>query len=226
MNIIEGDIHEEIIKLETNSVDLIYTNPPYNTTENKWDKKLDWKLLFKEMWRVLKPNGKIILHSSIPFTYDLIQVEKPKYHYIWIKEHPTNFFHAKKQPLRQEEEILVYYKKQGTYNPQMIGEKFYKKTKCGKSNYYGSRGENKIYETEEEGHYGKYPNNILNYARHIRGFSTRPNELVDYFIKTYSNEEETILDITCYNYLTGYRAKKLNRNYIGIDLNPVEMELD
>jgi len=108
----------------------------------------------------------------------------------------------------------------------MIGEKFYKKTKCGKSNYYGSRGENKIYETEEEGHYGKYPNNILNYARHIRGFSTRPNELVDYFIKTYSNEEETILDITCYNYLTGYRAKKLNRNYIGIDLNPVEMELD
>tara|TARA_R110002051_G_C8680379_1_gene491694 strand:- start:242 stop:922 length:681 start_codon:yes stop_codon:yes gene_type:complete len=226
MNIIEGDIHEKIIKLETNSVDLIYTNPPYNTTENKWDKKLDWKLLFKEMWRVLKPNGKIILHSSIPFTYDLIQVEKPKYHYIWIKEHPTNFFHAKKQPLRQEEEILVYYKKQGTYNPQMIGEKFYKKTKCGKSNYYGSRGENKIYETEEEGHYGKYPNNILNYARHIRGFSTRPNELVDYFIKTYSNEEETILDITCYNYLTGHRAKKLNRNYIGIDLNPVEMELD
>ena len=56
MNIIEGDIHEEIIKLETNSVDLIYTNPPYNTTENKWDKKLDWKMLFKEMWRVLKPN--------------------------------------------------------------------------------------------------------------------------------------------------------------------------
>ena len=110
-------------------------------------RELDWKLLFKEMWRVLKPNGKIILHSSIPFTYDLIQVEKPKYHYIWIKEHSTNFFHAKKQPLRQEEEILVYYKKQGTYNPQMIGEKFYKKTKCGKSNYYGSRGENKIYET-------------------------------------------------------------------------------
>jgi len=225
MNIIEGDIHEEIIKLETNSVDLIYTNPPYNTTENKWDKKLDWKLLFKEMWRVLKPNGKIILHSSIPFTYELIQVEKPKYHYIWIKEHPTNFFHAKKQPLRQEEEILVYYKKQGTYNPQMIGEKFYKKTKCGKSNYYGSRGENKIYETEEEGHYGKYPNNILNYARHIRGFSTRSNELVDYIIKTYSNEEETILDITCYNYLTGHRAKELNRNYIGIDLEPIEMEI-
>lgn len=225
MNIIKGDIHSEIVKLETNSVDLVYTNPPYNTTENKWDKKLNWNVLFKEMWRVLKPNGKIILHSSIPFTYDLIKVEKPKYHYIWIKEQPTNFFHAKNQPLRQQEEILIFYKKKGTYNPQMIGNKFYKKTSSGKSDYYGSRGENKKY-IENEGHYGKYPNNILNYPRHIRGFSTRPDELVDYFIKTYSNEEETILDITCYNYLTGIRSKKLNRNYIGIDLNPVDMKLE
>lgn len=225
MNIIKGDIHEEIVKLETNSIDLIYTNPPYNTTENKWDKKLDWKMLFKEMWRVLKPNGKIILHSSIPFTYDLIQVEKPKYHYIWIKDKSTNFFHAKNQPLRQQEEVLVFYKKKGTYNPQMLGDKYYKKGTAGKSKYYGSRGENKKYETNE-GHYGKYPNNILDYPRHIRGFSTRPNEMVDYFIKTYSNENDTILDITCYNYLTGNRAVKLNRKYIGIDLNPIEMVLD
>lgn len=225
MNIIKGDIHEEIVKLETNSIDLIYTNPPYNTTENKWDKKLDWKMLFKEMWRVLKPNGKIILHSSIPFTYDLIQVEKPKYHYIWIKDKSTNFFHAKNQPLRQQEEVLVFYKKKGTYNPQMLGDKYYKKGTAGKSKYYGSRGENKKYETNE-GHYGKYPNNILDYPRHLRGFSTRPNEMVDYFIKTYSNENDTILDITCYNYLTGNRAVKLNRKYIGIDLNPIEMVLD
>jgi len=225
MEIITGDIHTEILKIDDNTIDLIYTNPPYNTTYNKWDKKLNWKFLFKEMWRVLKPNGKIILHSSIPFTYNLIQVEKPKYHYIWIKEHSTNFFHSKHQPLRQEEEILVYYKKRGTYNPQMIGNEFIKKTTCGKSTYYGSRGENKKYETKE-GHYGKYPNNILNYPRHIRGYSTRPNELVDYIIKTYSNENDLILDITCYNYLTGYRSKKLNRNYIGIDLNPISMELE
>ena len=106
----------------------------------------------------------------------------------------------------------------------MIGNKFYKKTSAGKSKYYGSRGENKKVD-KEEGHYGKYPNNILNYPRNIRGASTRPDELVDYFIKTYSNENETILDITCYNYLTGVRAKKLNRNYIGIDLEPIDMDL-
>ena len=111
MEIITGDIHSEILKIESNSINLIYTNPPYNTTENKWDNKLDWKLLFKEMWRVLKPNGTIILHSSMPFTYDLIKVETPKYHYIWIKDKPTNFFHAKNQPLRIQEEILIFYKK-------------------------------------------------------------------------------------------------------------------
>ena len=225
MNIIKGDIHEEILKLETNSINLIYTNPPFFTTENEWDKKLNWKILFREMWRVLKPNGKIILHCSIPFTYDLIKVERPKYHYVWVKDRPTNFFHAKNQPLRQQEEVLVYYKKKGVYNPQMIGTEFYKKGTAGKSKYYGSRGENKT-TNNTEGHFGKYPNNILYYPRHIRGFSTRNNDLVDYFIKTYSNEGDTILDITCYNYLTGHRAIKLNRNYIGIDLNPVDMELE
>ena len=222
MNIITGDIHEEIVKLETNSINLIYTNPPYNTTENKWDKALDWKILFNEMYRVLKPNGKIILHCSIPFTYELINIEKPRFHYIWIKDKPTNFFHAKNQPLRIQEEILVFYKKLGTYNPQMIGDKFYKKGTAGKSDYYGSRGENVKYEDKTDGHFGKYPNNVLYYPRHVRGFSTRPDELVDYFIKTYSNEEDTILDITCYNYLTGVRSIKLNRKYIGIDLNPVD----
>jgi len=173
------------------------------------------------MWRVLKPNGVIILHSAIPFTYELINVEKPKYHYIWIKDSPTNFFHAKKQPLRQEEEILIFYKKKHTYNPQMIGDTFYKQSTCGKSKYYGSRGE--IKKETTQGHYGKYPNNILNFKRHIRGFSTRSNELVDYFIKTYSNQGDTILDLTCYNALTGHRCKSLNRNYIGVDLNPVEL---
>lgn len=225
MNIIKGDIHEEILKLNSNSINLIYTNPPFFTTENEWDKKLNWKILFTEMWRVLKPNGKIILHCSIPFTYDLIKVERPKYHYVWVKDRPTNFFHAKNQPLRQQEEVLVYYKKKGVYNPQMIGTEFYKKGTAGKSKYYGSRGENKT-TNNTEGHFGKYPNNILYYPRHIRGFSTRNNDLVDYFIKTYSNEGDTILDITCYNYLTGHRAIKLNRNYIGIDLNPVDMELE
>jgi len=220
MEIIQGDIHDEILKIKSNSINCIYTDPPFNTTNNSWDKKLNWKFLFSEMWRVLTPNGVIILHSSIPFTYELISTEKPKYHYVWVKDRSTNFFHAKNQPLRKEEEILIYYKKQPTYNPQMIGDKFYKKSSAGKSTYYGSRGENKKFE-KNEGHIGQYPTNVLYYDRKIDGFSTRHPEMIDYFIKTYTNEDDTILDLTCYNFITGKRAVILKRKYIGIDLNPI-----
>jgi len=220
MKIIKGDIHDVILTLESNSIDLIYTNPPFSTTENKWDKSLNWKFLFPEMWRILKPNGIIILHCAIPFTYDLIRIEKPKYHYIWIKDKPTNFFHAKNQPLRQQEEILIYYKDKPTYNPQMIGDKFYKTGCAGKSKYYGSRGEDKKKIDSNSGHYGKYPNNILNFPRHIRGYSTRNNDLIDFIIKTYSNETDLILDMTCYNAISGKIAIELNRCYIGVDLDP------
>ena len=84
------------------------------------------------MYRVLKPHGKIILHCSIPFTYDLIKIEKPKYHYSWKKNNSTGFFQAKYQPLRNIEEIFIYYKKRGTYNPQMVGDKYVKKRKSQK----------------------------------------------------------------------------------------------
>ena len=216
MELIQNNIHDQIKLFDDNTFDMIYTNPPYGTTENKWDKPLNWKILFPEMWRVLKPNGVIVLHCSMPFTYELIQCEKPKYHYIWIKNNSTNFFKAKQQPLRKQEEILVYYKKQPTYNPQMVGDKVYKTDTAGKSKYFGSRGEAK----KPTGiHTGKYPTNVLNYDIHVRGFSTRPDAMVDFFIKTYTNENDKILDLTCYNALTGFRCKELKRNYVGVDLN-------
>jgi len=215
--IIKGDIHEEIKHIPDNSIDMIYTDPPFATTCNDWDKPLRWKELFKQMWRVLKPDGVIALHCSLPFTYDLIEAERPKYHWIWIKDKSTNFFHAKKQPLRKQEEILIYYKKPPTYNPQMTGDEYFKTTCAGKSNYYGSHGEGK---KMTGGHYGKYPTNVLEYPRHIRGAATRPDELVDYFIKTYTNPGDKILDLTCYDALCGRRADLLDRQCISVDLNP------
>ncbi len=217
--IIKGDIHDTIKHIPDDSINMIYTDPPFATTENKWDKPLRWKELFKQMWRVLKPNGVIALHSSLPFTYDLIEAERPKYHWIWIKDKSTNFFHAKKQPLRKQEEILIFYKKQPTYNPQMVGDKFTPTGCAGKSKYYGSRGENRE-KPREGGHYGKYPTNVLEYPRHIRGAATRPDALVDYFIKTYTNKDDTILDLTCYDALTGRRADALDRHCISCDLDP------
>ena len=87
---IEGDIHEEIFKIPDNSFDLIYTSPPYGTTSCEWDKPLKWEIIFNEMWRVLKPSGIIVLHASMPFSYELMKYETPRYNYVWKKNRLTN----------------------------------------------------------------------------------------------------------------------------------------
>ncbi len=218
-----GDIHEVIKTIEDNTIDFIYTDPPFGTTKAIWDKPLDWKNLFLEMWRVLKPNGIICLYASMPFTYDLLKYEKPKYNYTWIKNNSTGFFQAKYQPLRKTEEIFIYYKKRGTYNPQMIGDKFVKKRNVkygGQHGYWGKDGIDKKNEyNKEEGHKGKYPTNILDYKiRKDKTGITRTDDHIDYFIKTYTNENDNILDMTCHNKYVGNRCDLLKRNYIGVDI--------
>ena len=222
---IQGDIHEKIKDLDDNSIDLIYTDPPFNVSQCKWDKPLDWDILFKEMWRVLKPTGIIILYASIPFTYELLKYEKPKYHYSWIKNNSTGFFGAKYQPLRCVEEIFVYYKKRGTYNPQMVGDKFVKKRNVkygGKHHgYWGKDGavKDNTYDADN-GHVGKYPTTYKDWIiRKDKTGITRTDEQIDYFIKTYTNETDTILDMTCCCNYVGDRCSQLNRSYIGIDLD-------
>ena len=213
---IKADIHSYIKEIESNTIDCIYTNPPFGVTANDWDKPLDWDSLWVDIWRILKPNGVAIIHASMPFSYKLIKSQTPKYHYIWIKDKPTNFFHAKKQPLRQQEEIYIFYKKSPTYNPQMIGTKKYFTGKAGKSNYYGSRTKKEV---KKEFHIGKYPNNILKFKRCVRDGKTIPDEMISFFIKTYTNEGDLILDMTCNNDVVFNVIDKLNRNYIGVDIN-------
>jgi|TARA_R100000479_G_C6387536_1_gene203674 site-specific DNA-methyltransferase (adenine-specific) len=224
---IKGDIHDIIKTIEKNKIDFIYTDPPFSTTHASWDKKLNWEVLFKEMWRVLKPNGVIALHSAIPFTYELLKYETPKYNYNWKKNNSTGFFSAKYQPLRTMEEIFIYYKKRGTYNPQMIGDKYVNKRNVkygGKNGYWGEDGINKDNQyIQDEGHRGKYPTTFLEYPiRKGKGNGiTRCDDMIDYFIKTYSNEGDTILDMTCHNNIVGARCDILKRNYIGVDIQEI-----
>jgi len=224
VNYIQNDIHKEILNIEDNKYDLIYTSPPYGITEAPWDKPLKWDILFKEMWRILKPDGIIIIHASMPFTYELLLYEKPKYHYTWLKNRKTNFFKCKLQPLRNTEEIFVYYKKLGTYNPQMIGNKKIKKVYRKQSDpnkYYGHRNNiKKTYTSNEESHQGHYPSTLLEYPIRLdKSGINRPDEMIDYFIKTYSNEGDNVLDMTCHNNYVGDRCKLLKRNYLGIDID-------
>ena len=221
-----SDCLDYIKTLPDNSVDLFYFDPPFATTNNKWDKALNWKELFPEMFKKIKEFGNIVIHASMPFTYELIRHKAPRYHWIWMKDNVTNFFHAKFQPLRKQEEILIYYNKRGaTYNPQMIGNKWIPRGKAGQSKYYHSTKDKekiKFYNENknEDGHYGKYPNNVIEFPRkkeRIDG-ATRSNELVDYFIKTYSNEGDLVIDLTCHSGIIGQRCKELNRNYVGVDI--------
>jgi site-specific DNA-methyltransferase (adenine-specific) len=220
---INGDIHEVIKTIDDNSIDFIYTDPPFGTTKAKWDKPLKWEELFKEMWRVLKPNGIICLYASIPFTYELLKYETPKYNYSWKKNNKTGFFQAKYQPLRQMEEIFIYYKKRGTYNPQMIGNEYHAKRNVkvgGRNGYYGEKLKDKdnTYD-EKEGHTGRFPTTFKEWnIRKDNTGITRDDEQIDYFIKTYTNENDTILDMTCNSVFVGNRCKILKRNYIGVDL--------
>ena len=223
---ITADIHSEIKNLPDNSIDFIYTSPPFGITEAKWDKPLDWNILFPEMWRVLKPNGIIALYATQRFSYELLKYETPRYHYTWIKNNSTGFFQAKKQPLRNTEEIFIYYKKQGTYNPQMLGSKFIPKriNKMKDTQEHFGRRSNieKSSTSKTEGHIGSYPTTERRWKVRKDGSGiTRDDENIDYFIKTYSNEGDTILDLTCCNRIVGNRALEHKRNYIGIDIRPI-----
>ena len=219
MTYIIGDIHEEIKKMDENSVDLIYTNPPFATTSKKWDTPLRWAELWKQMDRVLKPDGVVLLHCAIPFTYELISIRKPKYHYTWVKTSATNFFQAKKQPLRQVEEILVYYKSNHTYNPQMIGEEIMTRSRghyAGDNTYYGKQ--KPVQSTQK----GRYPTNFLGkFSRKIQSKSPKSisDDIMIRMISTYSNPSETVLDMTCCDDGLGTLCEGLNRNYIGVDIS-------
>jgi DNA modification methylase len=232
MSYIFGDIHEVIQTLPENSIDFIYTDPPFGITKATWDIGLEWDILFPEMWRVLKPNGVICLYASMPFTYELMRYDTPKYHYSWKKNNSTGFFTAKKQPLRCMEEIFIYYKQTGTYNPQMVGNTTHKRRNLihtGGSGYFtsseGAKMPSQNHESEEGSHRGRYPTTFKEWSiRKEKGGITRTDDQIDYFIKTYTHEGDTILDMTCHNKTVGKRCDHLNRKYIGVDIQEFQVD--
>tara|TARA_R110000803_G_scaffold27929_1_gene64909 strand:- start:90 stop:785 length:696 start_codon:yes stop_codon:yes gene_type:complete len=208
---------EYIKTLDKDSIDLIYFDPPFGITEAKYDKGLDWTNLWTEMWRVLKPIGNIVIHSSQPFTYDLIASQRKhfKYCWYWEKHSKTGHLFSKFQPMRHIEEICVFYKK-GKYIPQTtIKDKPISAQHTPKNvGSYFFRSQNKKFITNLN-----YPTHLLDYKRRNHKYSTRPVELCEYMIKTYSNEGDIVLDLTCSDGQSGIACSNLKRNYIGVDIN-------
>ena len=209
----KGDTLQTLRNHITNkSINLIYVNPPYGTTNNIWDEKQDWVALFKECFRVLKDDGTLIIHSSIPFNYELIRAapKPPSYSWYWKKDSHTSPLLANKQPLRIIEEILVWKNKKNTYYKQQIGNEIRPSTYITKPDYYG-----KTSKTKATTIIGKTRTHFLDMKRDIQGFSTRPREMVDLFINSYSKPGDTILDMFCYKGMS--KESCVDRKWIGID---------
>lgn len=194
------------------SINLIYFDPPFGTTKNTWDEKQDWGNIFAECFRVLKDEGMLVIHCSIPFNYELIRsAPKPPSHtWYWTKDSHSNPLISKVQPLRDTEEILVWKNKKGVYYPQKIGNDPQKSTYMTKGDYFG-----KDRKAETTINYGKFRTHHLTMKRDIQGFSTRPKELVELMINSYSKEGDVMLDLYCYNGLS-YSCKG-DRRWIGFD---------
>lgn len=216
-----GDCLELMPKhVEDKSIDMIFCDLPYGTTNCKWDSVIDLPKLWSEYKRVIKDNGAIVLFASQPFTSILVSsnLKMFKYSFTWDKITKTNHLNAKKQPLRQVEDICVFYKKQPTYNPQGLIE-------CEVSNFrpnhFKYKKGDKVYGEQKEhsnkSSYTNYPSNLLQYSNGNHNSlhpTQKPLSLIEYMIKTYTDEGDLILDNTCGSGTTGLGAKNLNRNYI------------
>lgn len=219
--LILGDCLEEMKKIRSGSVDAIITDPPYGTTACKWDSIIDLPLLWEQLKRVIKPNGAIIMTASQPFTTTLISSNMKMFKYCWVWEKPqgTNPMLAKKQAMKCHEDIVVFYGKQSTYNPQMTQGTPYSGFESSTATTGEIMGQSKsVHRDNPEG--TRYPRSVLQFksARAKNGHPTqKPVALMEYLIKTYTHEGEIVLDCAMGSGTTGVACKKLNRNFIGIE---------
>jgi len=223
MTLYKGDCLEVMKDIPDGSIDAIITDPPYGTTACKWDSVIDFTLMWKQLNRIIKPNGAIVLFGSEPFSSALrmSNIKNYKYDWIWDKVNLyTGTFLANKQPLRRYENIIIFYKKQPTYNKQYRKGQPYKMKRNTLGNGEVTNSKYKRIETINNGSHN--PCNILqieggNKSEKGQHPTQKPILLMEYLIKTYTNENEIVLDFTMGSGTTGVAAKNLNRNFIGIE---------
>lgn len=219
IKLINDDCLNAMKDIPDNSIDMILCDLPYGTTACRWDTIIPFEFLWKEYKRIIKNNGVIVLFSKQPFTTELIHsnLKDFKYTLVWEKDNHDNPLMAKKRFLNVTEDINVFYKKQCTYNPQGI-IKINKLTKQGRGESLSQKNKRK---TEYLQEYTNYPKNILKFKRDLPNIhpTQKPVALLEYLIKTYTNEGDLVLDNCMGSGSTGVACINTNRNFIGIELD-------
>lgn len=231
VTLIQGDCLVEMKKLPNNSVDLVVCDLPYETLNkgnksSKWDKALPMNELWKEYKRVVKDNGAIILFAQGMFTARIMMSNEKmwRYNLIWKKgSRSTGFLNAKKMPLRNHEDICVFYKKLPTYNPQFTkGKPIHSRKTHHKDGNFKNRCYGGFHMTEPIITDEKYPISVLNFDKEWRDWyhpTQKPVELLKWLINTYSNEGEVVLDNTAGSMSTAIAALETNRKCICMEMD-------
>jgi len=230
IQLIHGDCLEEMKKIPDGSIDMVLTDPPYGTTACKWDTVIDLELMWEQLNRVIKPNGAIVMTASQPFTSALVMsnVKMFKYEWIWGKGRGTGFQIVRYKPLVSHENILVFGKGKLKYNPQMREREKPRISKNKGTTRQMLVSNGKEY-TAKKALDKKYPITELQFSNNNQKEKLHPTQkpvaLMEYLIKTYTNENETVLDFTMGSGTTGVACKNLNRNFIGIELDKDYFEI-
>jgi site-specific DNA-methyltransferase (adenine-specific) len=225
-----GDCLSLMKNIPDNSIDFICCDPPYGTTSIKWDEVLDFDKMWKEYGRIIKPKGVICLFGSQPFSAQLIcsKLDWFRYELVWNKNKCGSPGLAKYRPMKTHENILIFYKETGgTYNPQMEKGEPYSRTSKNPKGYVGRKNDHgygmkprKSFSNDGT----RYPKSVLNISRDFSAQqqvhpTQKPVPLLEWLIKTYSNENEIVLDNCMGSGSTGVAAINTGRRFVGIESN-------
>jgi len=220
IKLLKGDCLELMKDIETGSVDMILCDLPYGTTQNKWDSVIPFDKLWRQYNRIIKDSGAIVLTAQSPFDKVLAtsNIKHFRYEWIWEKNIASGHLNIRWMPMKSHENILVFYKKPPTYNPQFETGKPYNQNRKSKKETSGNYNDIKRIDTINKGN--RNPKTVLKFDRETGLHPTqKPVELMEYLIKTYTNENETVLDNTMGSGTTMVACQNTNRSGIGMELD-------